>query len=88
MSRDVRAIHARLADKVGLNRDTGSPDYREEWYWEQCGGCRHWCALLGPLGADWGVCTNPESQFDSLLRFEHDGCEHFQAAEDNGAPFG
>jgi hypothetical protein len=59
------------------NRVAGEPDYLEEWYWEQCADCRHWCPLAGPRGEDWGVCQNVESPFDGRVRFEHDGCDKF-----------
>jgi len=60
------------------NRSTGDPNYREEWYFEQCGQCVHFVILDGPLGADWGVCSSGASQFDAHLMFEHDGCESFE----------
>lgn len=75
MDASVRAVHDRWARDV--NRRTGEDGYREQWYWEQCADCRHWCALSGVLGEDWGVCTNPVSAFDSRARFEHDRCEAF-----------
>lgn len=63
-------------------RSTGAPDYRDEWYSMQCGGCRFWIALQGGIGRDWGACTNPEAAFDRQLRFEHDGCESFAVRGD------
>lgn len=68
------------------NRLTDQPGYRDEWFDEQCGGCRFWVALGGELGRDWGVCTHPGSEFDGRVRFEHDGCELFAVRED--ASFG
>ncbi len=65
-----------------LNRSTGAPGYREEWYEEQCGGCRSWVALAGELGRDWGACTRAGSPFDGRVRFEHDGCGDFAARAD------
>ncbi|MFD7872912.1 DUF3027 domain-containing protein [Streptomyces sp. NPDC059766] len=64
------------------NRSTRQPGYRDEWYDEQCGGCRCWVALSGELGRDWGVCTRNGSEFDGRVRFEHDGCELFAMRED------
>ncbi|MCX4973710.1 DUF3027 domain-containing protein [Streptomyces sp. NBC_00554] len=64
------------------NRRTHQPDYRDDWFDEQCGGCRFWVALSGELGRDWGVCTRPGSTFDGRARFEHDGCELFAIRED------
>ncbi|MEV7376465.1 DUF3027 domain-containing protein [Streptomyces sp. NPDC090301] len=65
-----------------LNRSTGSPSYRDEWFDEQCGGCRFWIPLSGDLGLDWGACTHADSRFDGRVRFEHDGCEYFSVRDD------
>jgi hypothetical protein len=73
-----RAVHERWGER--LNRRTDDPGYLEEWYFQQCGGCLHWLALGGALGAEWGVCSARESAYDGVARFEHDGCDHF--AED------
>ncbi len=64
------------------NRSTGDPGYRDEWFDEQCGGCRFWIALSGEPGLDWGVCAHADSAFDGQVRFEHDGCERFFARAD------
>lgn len=64
------------------NRRTDQRGYRDEWFDEQCGGCRSWIALTGELGRDWGACTHPGSAFDGRVRFEHDGCELFRMRED------
>jgi hypothetical protein len=85
--KQAAATHARWAKKIGLNRDTSDPDYPESWCWEQCGGCRHWVPVDGPLGGDWGVCSNARSPLDATLRFEHDGCDVFEAADPGEAPF-
>lgn len=69
------AIHARWLKH--RNRITGEAGYLERWYWEQCADCLHWCPLSGPMGNDWGVCQNPDSSFDAMARFEHDGCAEF-----------
>ncbi|MEV6480754.1 hypothetical protein [Streptomyces sp. NPDC051576] len=42
------------------NRPTDQPGYRDDWFDEQCGGCRFWVALSGELGRDWGVCTRSD----------------------------
>ncbi|MER5966809.1 DUF3027 domain-containing protein [Streptomyces sp. NPDC002057] len=65
-----------------LNRSTGDPGYRDEWFDEQCGGCKFWVALSGELGLDWGACARAGSPFDGQVRFEHDGCERFVARAD------
>ncbi|MDA0184073.1 DUF3027 domain-containing protein [Solirubrobacter phytolaccae] len=72
------ATHRRWARD--LNRATDSDGYRDEWYREQCGACRWWIPLTGAWGLDWGVCSNPNSQFDARARFEHDGCAAFDEA--------
>ena len=73
----AQACHDRwLASR---NRKMEDPDYRDEWYREQCGACRFWVALTGTFEEDWGACTNVASRFDGLVRFEHDGCEAYEA---------
>jgi hypothetical protein len=34
-------------------------------------GCRHFAALEGKLGADWGVCAKQDGPRFGLLTFEH-----------------
>jgi hypothetical protein len=68
-----------------LNRRMDSPDYRDEWYGEQCLHCRFYVPLDGPLGEDYGACTNAVSPFDGRVMFEHDGCEAFDAAGNEDA---
>jgi hypothetical protein len=36
-----------------LNRNTASPDYKDEWYSEQCFACQYYITLDGRLGRDW-----------------------------------
>lgn len=45
-------------------------------------GCRWYVELEGRFGADWGVCTNPESHRCGLLTFEHQGCTMFEADDE------
>ena len=68
-------IHERWI--AGLNRGEGDPKYEDTWPWEQCGECLFWMPLAGPLGSDWGVCSNSHSPFDRRAMFEHDGCDFF-----------
>ncbi|MGP4102178.1 DUF3027 domain-containing protein [Nonomuraea sp. KM90] len=70
------AIHERWV--VERHRRTEDPGYQEEWYSEQCGGCRFWLPLAGEMGRDYGACANPAAPFDGRVRFEHDGCAAFQ----------
>jgi hypothetical protein len=61
-------------------RNMDDPAYRDEWYAEQCGGCRFWIALTGVLGGDYGACANPASVRDGFVQFEHDGRDAFAPA--------
>jgi hypothetical protein len=70
--------HARWVTARNRAPDTSNPDFKEAWVWEQCGICKFWLPLAGPLGADWGVCSNPDSSFDRTAMFEHDGCDFFE----------
>lgn len=56
--------------------------YKDEWFSQQCGMCRYFVKLTGPLGLDYGACTNPGSAFDRHIMFEHDGCEKFSQADE------
>jgi hypothetical protein len=61
-------------------RNMDDAAYRDDWYAEQCGGCRFWIALTGVLGGDYGGCANPASVRDGFVQFEHDGCDAFAPA--------
>ncbi len=65
------------------NRRQEDADYEDAWWAQQCGGCFRYLRLLGPIGEDWGVCANGKSPFDGTVRFEHDGCDAFAAADDD-----
>lgn len=65
-----------------LNRNTASPDYKDEWYFAQCFACQYYIQLQGILATDWGVCSHSESPFDGKLMFEHDGCEQFSPVDE------
>lgn len=80
----VHACHSRWVTR--LNRSTGDPDYPEEWFSEQCGGCTFYVPLAGKWGYDWGVCSNEKSQVDQRAVFEHDGCEEFVANPEGWGP--
>ena len=77
--RHADACHERWSKR--LNRNQGAPYYLDAWYAEQCLVCRHFVPLDGPLGEDWGACTNPASIFDRTVMFEHDGCHQFERAD-------
>lgn len=76
-----RATHQRWVTQE-MNRDMDLPDYKNEWYAEQCLMCKFYVRLTGKLIDDWGVCSNPQSPFDRSVMFEHDGCDYFSAADD------
>ena len=73
-----RKVHDRWLTR--LNRHTAAPGYLEEWHRQQCGSCRRWIPLSGQAGLDWGACTHEQSEFDGQVRFEHDGCPHYEDA--------
>jgi hypothetical protein len=73
-----RKVHDRWLAR--LNRDIAAAGYIDEWYSQQCGSCKHWIPLSGQAGLDWGACTNERSEFDGQVRFEHDGCPHYEDA--------
>jgi hypothetical protein len=62
------------------NRQPENPEYKDEWYAEQCGGCSYYVRLTGHFEDDYGACTNAKSSCDGRVMFEHDGCDQFQDA--------
>jgi hypothetical protein len=74
-----RQTHTRWVEKI--SRNTGAPDYPDEWAHQQCGGCRYWVPLTSEWGLDWGGCSNVGSSFDRHVMFEHDGCDAFEEAD-------
>jgi len=79
-----KSTHVRWMER--RNRRNESAEYRDEWWDEQCGGCSFWVPLSGAFGGDYGGCSNPVSPFDGTVRFEHDGCEHYDEAGDWAVP--
>ena len=80
----ARKTHYRWVDeKLSRNRDVDDPKYKDEWVNEPCFLCIYYIPLKGSLGSDWGVCSNPKSQFDSRVMFEHDGCDFFDIVDDD-----
>jgi hypothetical protein len=51
----------------------------DDWGPDCSCGCKYFLPLEGSLGMDWGVCANPASPRASLLTFEHQGCQSFEA---------
>lgn len=44
---------------------------------QQCFSCWYYVELNSPLGNDWGVCTSSFSDYDGMVRYEHDGCDEY-----------
>ena len=76
--------HKRWISKYPRNRSRTSPEYeyKDEWLNEQCFTCQYYITLSGQFQFDWGVCSNPSSDLDGKIMFEHDGCEHHSFAAD------
>ncbi len=70
-----RACHRRWVKKI--HRDLDGPNRPPIWGRQQCMLCSYYVPLTGVFIDDYGVCSNPTSQFDGTLMFEHDGCEQF-----------
>lgn len=46
-------------------------------------GCKHFVALNGTLGFDWGICANENYERFGLLTFEHQaGAKCYEAGDD------
>jgi hypothetical protein len=69
-----KTCHERWINK--LNRNIDSSNYKEAYLTQQCIHCTFYAPLTGPLGEDWGACTNPDSIFERIVMFEHDGCDN------------
>lgn len=80
MNPDERAYFRATHDRwmASRNRRQEADDYLDEWWDQQCGACQWFMYLTGVLGDDWGVCSNPRSDFDGRVHFEHDGCAAFE----------
>ncbi|MFY1655979.1 DUF3027 domain-containing protein [Micromonospora sp. WMMD1274] len=85
MGRPRRGPQQPLPPASRSNSATATPSTRptqRPWYDEQCGGCRLWIPVDGELGHDYSACTNPASNFDGRVRFEHDGFTAFANRDD------
>ena len=70
---EMEAVHPRWIDKMKVVEGRyGPPKYQLA----QCGGCSYYIPLEGSIGMDWGACSNPSSNFDGRVTFEHHGCDH------------
>ena len=74
-----RKTHERWMGK--RNRKQESEHYKDEWYKSQCFSCKYYLPLAGEFGADYGACSNPISDYDGYVRFEHDGCSSYAPTE-------
>ena len=83
-SKHATRCHQRWYKRI--NRDPTSSGYRDEWYAQQCLTCRYFIGMMGALAEDYGVCSNPVSPFDGVVRFEHDGCDAFDEAVEGTPP--
>lgn len=43
----------------------------------QCLHCAHYIPLDGRMGMDWGACSNPDSEYDREVVFEHWTCSAY-----------
>jgi hypothetical protein len=78
----LRKCHARWQTRGHRATERGA-NYREEWYREQCGGCRWFVRLTGAFFDDWGVCSSEHSPADGQAVSEHDGCASFSPADED-----
>ncbi len=46
----------------------------DDWSLAQCHACSSYIPLEGKIGMDWGACSNPVSEHDRSVVFEHFGC--------------
>ena len=76
-----KIIHERWMGK--RNRKQESESYKDEWYSQQCFMCKYFIYLSGRMGGDYGACSNPRSDYDGCVRFEHDGCDGFTESEES-----
>ncbi|AYF26881.1 hypothetical protein CSH63_05340 [Micromonospora tulbaghiae] len=85
MGRRRRGPQQPLPPASRSNSATATPSTRptqRPWCDEQSGGCRLWIPVNGEVGHGYGACTNPASNFDGRVRFEHDGCTAFANRDD------
>jgi hypothetical protein len=89
---DPRSDRAKASHKLLLRVLRSLPEDYEPWGQDKrddpvrpCADCSCGCVffneLSGQLGADWGVCMNPESHRAGLLTWEHQGCHQFRFDE-------
>jgi Protein of unknown function (DUF3027) len=78
------SCHERWSTKN--NRDLSLSDPPDEWIESQCEICVYWIPLRGKFATDWGVCSNEKSTSDGVVRFSHDGCDHFEERPKTSTP--
>ncbi len=72
----VARVHRRWFSRRHRNQDSNG--YQEEWWAQQCVQCLYFVPLTGPLGHDFGACSNHCSDHDQQVMYEHDGCCEFR----------
>lgn len=83
---DHKALLAIMKQLPGDYKPWGSDDRDappDLWAPDCSCGCVFQARIEGSLGADWGVCTNPDSHRVGLLTFEHQGCRKFVQGKDD-----
>lgn len=73
--------HYRWCERTNRNFEN-LKDNKELSGMMQCMICVYYIRLCGEFIEDWGVCSYKESEFDGMVRYEHDGCTKFVEAED------
>ena len=71
-----KECHERWHKRMNTNGRTTESLYAPSG--EQCLFCLYFLPITGKeFIDDYGVCSNSKSQFDGIVRFEHDGCSEF-----------
>jgi len=82
--KDVHEIFVKLRKTLPSDFEPWGNADRDQGGADCSCGCKHFIPLEGSIGADWGVCCNPESPRAGLLTFEHQGCPEFEGDCDEG----
>lgn len=69
----------RAETTLPTDAEPGSTIHKNYENGRQCLSCRYYLGIEGRLGADWGVCSNPRSERDGKVTFEHSTCVDFKA---------
>lgn len=78
----LREVLLKICERLPTDFEPFGQRSRETEWGPDCScGRLHFIELERPLGADWGVCSNPQSPRAGLLMFEHQGCREFEYDE-------